>query len=59
MLGSSNSAANKDMIAKIWTKWGYNYLIELNGNGKIFRYEQFPPCFLKQIVDVLKRVSME
>ena len=28
ILGSSNSAANKDMMSKIWTKWGYSYLIE-------------------------------
>ena len=38
ILGSSNSAVNKDMMSKIWTngdttvknmdKWGYNYLIE-------------------------------
>ena len=28
ILGSSNLAANKDMMAKIWTKGGNNYLIE-------------------------------
>ena len=27
ILGSSNSAANKDMMSKLWTKWGYNNLI--------------------------------
>ena len=27
ILGSSNSAGNKDMMSKIWTKWGHNYLI--------------------------------
>ena len=29
MLTSSNSAANKDMMSKIWKKWLNNYLIEL------------------------------
>ena len=28
VLGSSNSAANKDMMAKIWTNGEYNFLIE-------------------------------
>ena len=28
ILGSSNSAANKDMMSKIMTNGGYNYLIE-------------------------------
>ena len=28
ILGSSNSAANKDMMSNRWTKGGYNYLIE-------------------------------
>ena len=45
--GSSNSAANKDMMSKVWTngdKWGYNH-----------RYEQFllfTQCFQKlSVVD--------
>ena len=28
ILGFFNSAANKDMMSKIWTNGGYNYLIE-------------------------------
>ena len=28
ILGSSNSAANKDMMSKNIDKWGYNFLIE-------------------------------
>ena len=28
ILGSSSLAANKDMMAKICTKWGYSYLLE-------------------------------
>ena len=35
ILGSFNSATNKDMMAKIWTKWGYNYLIEMKTVLKI------------------------
>ena len=27
-LGSSNSAANKDMMSKLWTNRGFSYLIE-------------------------------
>ena len=66
ILGSSNSAANKDMMAKIWTngdtiiRCGVENIV---GKGEIARYEQFllfPHCFQKQsVVDVLKRVSME
>ena len=50
ILGSSNLAANKDLMAKIWTN-----RIELPasvenivGKGEIARYEQFllfPQCF--------------
>ena len=29
ILGFSNWVANKDMVSKIWKKWGYSYLIEL------------------------------
>ena len=28
ILGSSNSASNKDMMVKLWTKMGYNYRLE-------------------------------
>ena len=28
ILGFSNSAVNKDMMSKIWTDEGYNYLLE-------------------------------
>ena len=28
ILGSSHAAANEDMISKILTRWGYNYLIQ-------------------------------
>ena len=28
ILGCSNSATNKDIMSKIWTNGGYNYLIE-------------------------------
>ena len=64
-LGSSNSAANKDMIAKIWTNGDAIICTRRKhcGKGEIARYEQFllfPQCFQKQsVVDVLKRVSME
>ena len=50
ILGSSNSAGNKDMVSKIWTNGGYHYLTEkknIVGEGEIARYEQFllfPQC---------------
>ena len=60
-MGSSNSAANKDMISKIWTNG--DTIIWLNkknivGKGEIARYEQFllfPQCFQKlSVVDASK-----
>ena len=51
-LGSSNSAANKNMMSKIWTNgvqffdWGENSVEK----EEIARYEQFlpfPQCFQK------------
>ena len=46
ILGSSNSAANKDMMTKIWTK-GDTINQYIVGKGEIARYEQlllFPQC---------------
>ena len=50
--GSSNSAANKDMMSKLWTNYGGIQLSDLVenivGKGEIARYEQFllfPQCF--------------
>ena len=60
ILGSSSSAANKDMMAKIWMNGDTIICSSGNivGKGEIARYEQFllyPQCFQKQsIVDVLK-----
>ena len=60
ILGSSNSAANKDMMAKIWTNRDtINCLRRKHcGKGEIARHEQFllfPQWFQKQsAVDVLK-----
>ena len=60
ILGSSTSAANKDMIAK-YGQMGIQLsdLVEnIVGQGEIARYEQFhlfPQCFQKQsVVDVIK-----
>ena len=65
IVGSSNSAANKDIMSKIrqmgieLSDWVENIV----GKGEIARYEQFllfPQCFQKlSVVDVLKWVSME
>ena len=65
ILGSYNSAVNKDMMSKIWKNgvqlpyWVENIL----GKGEIARYKQFllfPQCFQKlSVVDVSKRVFME
>ena len=65
ILGSSNSEANKYMMAKIGqmgiqlSTWVEN-IVE---KGEIACYEQlllFPQCFQSQfVVDVLKRVPME
>ena len=60
ILGSSNLAANKDTMSKIWTNgiqlsdWVENIV----GKGEIAHYEQFllfPQCFQKlSIVDESK-----
>ena len=64
ILEFSNSAANKDMMPKIWTNgdaiiWAENIV----GKGEIAHYEQFllfQQCFLKlSVVDASKWVSME
>ena len=50
ILGSSNSAVNKDMMAKIWTNGG-KIIVE---KGEIANYDQFllfPQCFQKQSVN--------
>ena len=69
ILGASNLAANKDMMAKIWTKFNRDTILYSSrkkknvGKGEIVRYDQFllfPQCFKKHsVVDVLKRESME
>ena len=43
ILGSSNSAANKDIMSEIWTN-GYTVIClsrNIVGKGEIARYEQF------------------
>ena len=65
ILGSSNSAKNKDMMSKYlqmgiqFSDWVENIV----GKEDIARYEQyllFPQCFQKlSVVDALKWVSME
>ena len=65
ILGSSNSAANKNMMSKIWTNgvqlsdWVENSV----GKEETARYEQFllfPQCFQKlSVVDASKWVFME
>ena len=65
VLGSSNSAANKDMMSKIWTNVMQlsDRVENIVGKGEISRYEQFllfPRCFLKlSVIDASKGVSME
>ena len=52
ILGSSNSAANKD-VDKRMAKWGYSYLLRVEnmvGKGDIASNKQFllfPQCFQK------------
>ena len=66
ILGSSNSAAKKDMMAKIWTNRDTIVCLSrkniVGEKGKIACYEQFllfPQCFQKQsVVDVLKQESI-
>ena len=60
ILGSSNSAANKDMMSKLLTYGDTIFCLCRKNVGKeeIARYEQFPLfplCFQKlSVVDVLK-----
>ena len=60
ILGSSISAASKDMMAKIWTIGDtISASVEnIVGKGEI---APFPTIFFQKqsVVDVLKRVSME
>ena len=65
ILGSSNSAANKDIMSK-YGQMGIafsDWLENIVGKGEIARYEQFllfPQCFQKlSVVDAAKWVSME
>ena len=65
ILGSSKSAANKDMMAKVWTNGDTINCLSKNivEKGEIACYEQFllfSQCFQKQsVVDVLKQVSLD
>ena len=65
ILGSSNLAANTDIMSKTWTN-GQQFSDRVEnvvGKGEIAPYEQFllfPQCFQKlSVVDASKRVSME
>ena len=64
ILGSSNSAANKDMMSKNG-QMGIQLsdCLENMGKGEIARYEQFlifPQCFQRlPVVGASKRVSVE
>ena len=56
ILGSSNSAANEDMMSKIWTNGDKlsDRVENIVGKGEIARYEQFLlflQCFQKLSVD--------
>ena len=64
ILGSSNSAGNKDVMSEIWANG--NTIILLSRKhcaGEIAHYQQFllfPHCFQKlSVVDASKQVSME
>ena len=64
ILGSSNSAVNKDMMSKIWTNEDTIIWVEnTEGKEEIVRYEQFlrfPQCFQRLcFVDASKWESME
>ena len=65
ILGSSNSAANKNMMSKIWTNTVQlsDWVEIIVGKGEIARYEQFllfPQYFQKlSFVDASKWVFME
>ena len=60
ILGSFNSAVNKDMMSKIWKNGVHlsDQLENIVGKGEIARYEQFllfPQCFQKlSVVDASK-----
>ena len=64
-LGSSNSAANKNMMSKIWTNWVQllEWVENIVGKEEIARHEQFllfPQRFQKlSVVDASKWVLME
>ena len=65
ILGSFNSTANKDMMAKIWTNGDRIICLSRKHCGKrrncsLPAFSPFPTMFSKVVVfDVLKRVSME
>ena len=65
ILGSSSSAANKDMMVKYGQMWIQlsAWVENIVGKGEIARYKQFllfPQCFQEQsVVDVSKWVSVE
>ena len=67
ILGSANSASNKDMMSKIWTNWIQlsDWVENIVGKGEIACNEQFlrfPWCFQKLSgVDVswVDELSME
>ena len=65
ILGSSTSAASKNMMSKKWTNGVQlsDWVENIVGKEEIARYEQFllfPQCFQKlSVVDVSKWVSME
>ena len=64
ILGSSKSAANKNMMSKIWTNGVQlsDWVENIVGKEEIARYEQFllfPQCFQKLFVfDASKWVFM-
>ena len=60
ILGSSSSAANKDMMSKEMDKWGYKYLIKYKPLWEKEKLLLFPQCFQKlSVIDASKGVSME
>ena len=64
ILGTTNSAANKDMMSKIWTNWDTKPFVEnIVEKGEIACYEQSlvsPQCFQKLSgLDVSKGLSVE
>ena len=65
ILGSSNSAANKNVMSKIWTNGAQlsDRVENIVGKGQIARYEQFllfPQCFQKlSVLDASEYDFME